>query len=265
MIKTITPTGAERADDALAAETVEHAARALRRDGALLLRDVVDRTLIAEARAALLAKYARFMDGEKRGDAVEVGGRRQMIAVDFEPPFDDPALFANPWLLPILAAALDEEFVIGAFGAVCSAAEAPVQHRHRDGALLFPRAGIDGLLPATAITVGIPLVEMNEHHGTTTLWLGSHRDAKGGSDDNGIEPVVPQGSAILWDFRLKHSGTANRSDTVRPLLYLTYCRPWWLDHRNFTQGDVTPLPASRQSLDKLSAEHRRLLARAEAF
>ena len=43
---------------------------------------------------------------------------------------------------------------------------------------------------------------MNEVHGTTALWLGSHRDANRASKEEGIEPVVREGSCMLWDFRL---------------------------------------------------------------
>src|SRR5262249_2871394 len=58
----------------------------------------------------------------------------------------------------------------------CSLPSALAQHRHSEGGDLFPLAGIDKLLPAAAITVGIPLLEMNEVHGTTAVWLGTHRD-----------------------------------------------------------------------------------------
>ena len=265
MIATITPSAQERVAGALAGETLEQAVRRFRTDGALLLQDVIAPSLIADARTALCDSYARYLNGDDHDDALKVGGRRQMIMVDLEPPFDAPSLFANPWLLPILEAALDEGFVVGAFGAVCSAPDAPMQHPHRDGGVLFPRSGIDGLLPATAVNVGIPLVEMNEHHGMTTLWLGSHRHAHSDADRQSIAPVVREGSLVLWDFRLKHSGTPNRSEAVRPLLYVTYCRPWWIDHLNFSKKTLTPIRARRTFLSSLSEEHRRLLARAEGF
>ena len=156
-----------------------------------------------------------------------------MIALALEPPFDDPQLFANPYLLSILSSELDKGFVIGAFGLVCSLPSAPAQHRHYDGGILFPSSGFDRLLPAAAVTVGIPLVEMNEFHGTTALWLGSHRDDAPVIKEPGVTPVVREGSCMLWDFRLFHGGTPNCSNVPRPLLYLTYCRPWFVDHLNF--------------------------------
>ena len=189
-----------------------------------------------------------------------------MIAIALEPPFDDPQLFANPYLLSILSSELDKGFVIGAFGLVCSLPSAPTQHSHYDGGILFPSSGFDRLLPAAAVTVGIPLVEMNEFHGTTALWLGSHRDDARVTKEPGIAPVVREGSCMLWDFRLFHAGTPNRSNVPRPLLYLTYCRPWFVDHLNFntkTNPKQKPLLVSRNLLSGLCEQHQRLLLRAQ--
>ena len=207
-ISRIVPSEAERTAGALGNETIEQASRSFRIDGALIIEDIVDAAIIAEARRAFRRKYSHYLDGSDHEDALRVGGRRLVITINLEPPFDDPQLFANPYLLPVLSAALDDGFVLGAFGVVCSLPSAPAQHRHHDGGILFPRSGIDKLLPAAAITVGIPLLEMNEVHGTTALWLGSHRDANRASKEEGIEPIVHEGSCMLWDFRLYHGGTA---------------------------------------------------------
>jgi hypothetical protein len=43
--------------------------------------------------------------------------------------------------------------------------QAPAQHKHDDGGSLFAQTDLN----AVAITVGIPLLEMNEVHGTTAL------------------------------------------------------------------------------------------------
>ena len=81
--------------------------------------------------------YSHYLDGSEHEDALTVGGRRLLITINLEPPFDDPQLFANPYLLPILSAALDDGFVLGAFGVVCSLPSAPAQHRHRRRNLYF--------------------------------------------------------------------------------------------------------------------------------
>jgi ectoine hydroxylase-related dioxygenase (phytanoyl-CoA dioxygenase family) len=261
----IVPSQSEREAGTLALETVEYASQRFRIDGALIIEDIVDAALVAEARGAFAEAYSRYMDGCKHDDALPVGDRRLLITINLEPPFNDPQLFANPYLLPVLEAALDDGFVLGAFGIVCSLALAPAQHRHADGGFLFSRSGLDRLLPASAITVGIPLLEMNDVHGTTALWPGSHRDASRVPDEEGIKPIVREGSCMLWDFRLSHCGTPNRSAVPRPLLYATYCRPWFFDHLNYGKNNPRqkPLLAKKDFWSGLSEQHRRLLTRVQ--
>ena len=122
-----------------------------------------------------MRRILKYLDGCGHDNSLRVGERRLIITINLEPPFDDPQLFANPYLLPILEAALDDGFVLGALGIVCSLPSSPAQHRHADGGFLFkfrPRPAATRV----AVTAGIPLIEMNEVHGTTELWLGSHRD-----------------------------------------------------------------------------------------
>jgi ectoine hydroxylase-related dioxygenase (phytanoyl-CoA dioxygenase family) len=264
MIARITPSEVERAAGALGSETAEHASRSFRKDGALIVEDIVDPALIARAREAFGPTITQVCTD--REDVARVGGQRFMVTLNMEPPFDDPQLFANPYLLPILSAALDNHFVIGAFGVVCALPSAPAQHVHDDGGDLFLRPDLDRLLPAAAITVVIPLLEMNAVNGTTALWLASHRASRA-VDAEAIEPVVREGSCMLWDFRLKHGGTPNRGPLPRPLLYLTYCRRWFVDHLNFNNWKQKnqkqkPLLASKDFVSALSEQHRRLLARA---
>jgi hypothetical protein len=265
MILRVIPSEAERVAGVLGSGAIENASRCFRKDGALIIEDIVDRAVIVGVREAFGALYAQFCS--EREDVARVGGLRFMVTVKLEPPFDDPRLFANPYLLPILSAALDENFVIGAFGVICSLPSAPAQHIHNDGGTLFRRPDLDSLLPTSAITVAIPLRDMDEVNGTTTLWLGSHRKKSRALKEEGIEPVVREGSCIFWDFRLEHSGTPNMGIFPRPLLYLTYCRPWFFDHINFNNWSQNktqkPLLASKTLLSRLSEQHQRLLVRAE--
>jgi ectoine hydroxylase-related dioxygenase (phytanoyl-CoA dioxygenase family) len=258
----IVPSEAERTTGALGSETIERASRCFRADGALAIEDVVDSVVIAAARKAFDQTYSHYLNSSEHEDALNVGDRRMLVTIRLEPPFDTPRLFANPYVLPVVSAALDDRFVLGAFGVVCSLPSAPAQHKHNDGGNLFPQSGLNGVLPAAAITVGIPLLEMNEVHGTTALWLGSHR---GPVKEVAIEPVVREGSCLLWDFRLMHGGTPNKSVVPRPLLYLTYCRPWFVEYMNFNKKNPQqkPLLATKTFLSGLSEQHRRLLRRAQ--
>jgi len=261
VITRITPSETERNARAFSKATLDKALRCMRTEGFLVLGDIVSPTLIREAREIFVERYGHYLDGQKHEDAVEVGDRRIMITVDLEPPFDRRELLANSWIFSVLTATFESNFVLGAYGVVCSLPGAPAQHIHQDGGDLFPQAGLNGLLPIAAATVAIPLLEMNDTHGTTALWPGSHRDETRASVGIGDQPLVQEGSCALWDYRLWHCGTPNRSALPRPLLYMTYCRPWFMDHKNFWKQ--APLRASKRFLAELSEDLRQLLVRAQ--
>jgi ectoine hydroxylase-related dioxygenase (phytanoyl-CoA dioxygenase family) len=184
-----------------------------------------------------------------------------MITLDLEPPFERRELIANPWLISVLRAVFQDDFVLGAYGVVCSLPEAPRQHIHQDGADLFPQAGLNRLLPVVSVTAAIPLIEMNEICGTTALWPRSHRDDTLALSEIADEPLVREGSCAVWDYRLRHGGTPNRGVAPRPLLYMTYCRAWFVDHKNYQQQ--VPLRAAKGFLAGLPEDLRRLLVRAQ--
>jgi len=257
----VTPSDKERSIGEFQRDTIELALRALRVDGLLILEDVVDLALVDAARTAFHDTYTDRLSGARHDHVKNVGEKRVMISIELAPPFNDPSLFANRWLCQILEQALGEKFVIDAYGAVCSQPGAPAQHVHRDGTELFAPSGLDLLLPAVAITVGIPLLEMNQIHGTTALWPGSHRAEKHGGAP--VEPTVRRGSIVLWDYRLVHGGTANKSSIARPLIYMTYCRPWWIDCVNFNNPFQKRVRARKGMLTGMPEKHRSLLARAE--
>jgi hypothetical protein len=264
MVTRITPSEAERSARAFSSATLDKASHCMRTEGALVLEDIFNPALILEAKQAFIQRYGRYLDGRKHDDALQVGGRRSMITVDLAPPFDRRELFANSWLFPVLSAAFEDDFVLGAHGVVCSLPAAPKQHVHADGGILFPAQwGLNRILPIAAATVAIPLLEMNEVHGTTALWPGSHRDETRAETEIGDEPLVREGSCVLWDYRLFHSGTPNRSAVPRPLLYVMYCRPWFVDHTNYRKQ--APVQAPKRFLADLPEDLRRLLVRAQGY
>jgi ectoine hydroxylase-related dioxygenase (phytanoyl-CoA dioxygenase family) len=266
MIARIKPSEAEWKAHAFSSSTLDKASNYIRTDGALILEDIVDPSLILKVRENFLQRYDGYLNGGSNHDAALVGDRRLMITVDLEPPFDRRELVANSWLCPVLTAAFEGDFVLDAYGVVCSLPGAPRQHVHQDGGDIFPQAALNRLLPMVAVTVAIPLIEMNAMHGTTALWLGSHRDEvrsawalEPSSAELGEEPPVREGSCVLWDYRLRHAGTANLSAVPRPLLYMTYCRPWFMDHKNYR--NLTSLRAPEDFLKGLPEDLRRLLGR----
>ncbi len=261
MLMRLMRSDAETNSSAFRTETLEKASRCLRADGVLILEDIIKPALILSAREAFLRRYDRYLNGQEHYDALQVSDRRLMITVDLEPPFERRELIANPWLLSVLRATFEDDVVLGAYGVVCSLPAAPKQHVHQDGADLFPQAALNRLIPIVAVTVAIPLLEMNEIYGTTALWPRSHLDDTLPLTEIGDEPRVREGSCVIWDYRLRHGGTPNRSAVPRPLLYMTYCRRWFVDHKNFQQQ--APVRAPKNFLAGLPEDLRHLLVRAQ--
>lgn len=217
----------------------------LQKDGYALIGSVLPAGLLAALNEEFIARYSHLLQVENIQDgAVKVGVRRHMITVKLSGVFGDPAVYASSAVMDVLAITFDKDFVLDSFGIVLSLPGSETQHRHRDGMYLF-NEGVSSILPAHAVTVGIPLVDMNAIQGTTEIFPGSHRIVHWKEGSPSVVPAVPAGSCVMWDFRLAHRGTENRSTQCRPLLYMTYSRPWWRDWRNYRQvwhesGPVRP-------------------------
>lgn len=52
--------------------------------------------------------------------------------------------------------------------------------------------------------------------------------------NSAIAPLLRQGDALIYDYRVCHRGTKNLStNKTRTMLYLMYARPWFKEHMNF--------------------------------
>jgi Phytanoyl-CoA dioxygenase (PhyH) len=133
----------------------------------------------------------------------------------------------------------------------------------KDGALLIETIVNFEPIVSSPTSIRRRIYQVLHRTRATALWLGSHRDKSRASNEESIKPVVREGSCLLWDFRLRHGGTPNRGSLSRPLLYLTYCRPWFVDHKNFSENNPKqkPLLASKAFLSGLSQQHQRWMAR----
>jgi hypothetical protein len=259
MLPTVRFTPAELASAEPRPYTVAQAAVLLRAHGCLQIDGLFPTAEIERYRAAFLRRYRRFLRGEAGRiypDALMVGPGRYMITVRVQPPFSTPALYANPLVLPIVRRLLGPECILGGFGAVAALPGAGQQHLHRDHPALFDDE-LDAALPPFALTLVVPFVEMNARNGTTRLYGGSHAapDALAEAMPP-TDPLVPAGSCLLMDYRLRHGGTPNLSPHVRPILYSIYIRPWFRDWRNYRKQ--LPVEIGRAQYQALEAEHRPL-------
>jgi len=195
--------------------------------GGLFAFELIDR-LRAEVEGQLEQLLGR--EGDHRG-CLRVGNERLMLSVKLQGPFLNPHVYANPLLLTVVQQLLDPDIVIDSFTCVLAMPGAAEQHLHRDHAGLFPtQTELESNLPPYAVTVVIPLVDLRPETGTTRLFPGTHR----GEEPQGFElPYADRGNCFLFDYRLLHQGTANQSAAARPVLYITYARPWFIDVGNF--------------------------------
>jgi hypothetical protein len=260
-MQTIRPAPQELSDGVLSPERLQFAGTQLQRDGCLLLEGIFPVDAIEIWRKAFLDRYQSYLEDKKHGDALKVGDRRFMITIRLEPPFDDPNLYGNSILLQVLRKALSNECVLGSFGCVASLPGAEDQHVHRDSPALFGEGLIESMLPSYATTAILPLIDMNEKTGVTRVWSRSHRMRDPEQQLPWTDPQAAIGSALLMDYRLMHQGTRNRSDQVRPIIYLVYNRPWYRDPVNF--ACQPPLSISRASYERLPQSTRTLFAGAQ--
>lgn len=204
--------------------------------GCLIVEEVFEQSYIDNIKKQFDEKYNHLSLDELNRDHYKISENRYHITMSLTPPFDDSQLYAHPVLLKLAALFLENNFLLDNFVAVQSLPGAHKQRPHRDVPPLFEdNAEISQQLPCYAITMIIPLIDINVECGTTALWPGSHRDLhkKHAQVDQPILPSIPRGAVYLWDYRLVHAGTDNYANYHRPILSLTYTRPWFSDSENF--------------------------------
>ncbi len=244
-------------DTVAQSEQVRLAYESLVKQGYVVLDHVIDPGTAEKLHREFLARYHNHLQDSELPGTLKVGNKRYLMAIDLAGGFADCAIYANPVVVAIARMALDENAILESFGAVVSLPGAEQQHIHRDGMPLFDSA-ISPMLPAHALTLAMPLVDMNERQGSTALWPGSHRWRERNEEVAPLAPDVPAGSCMLWDFRLFHSGTANRSERPRPMIYATFARRWYQDPANFTKKGLQRLSFTPQFLDGVPEDLRSL-------
>lgn len=251
------------------------AAHGFRVHGALQLDNCFDRQLIARLNEAFVEDYALRDRAVVERACLKVGHERYMFSLRLEPPFTDPALYANPRILPIVRDLLGADCVIQSLGAVCAYPGAPQQHVHRDHPPLFAEAGgLNALLPPYSLHVVVPLIDLDESTGTTALWEGSHRHKSSREEtrfsteqmerlEGAVLPWPKAGDCYLMDFRLRHAGTANVSARPRTIVYVVYSRRWFQDRKNY---DVQrPLEITREEYERIPGEYLPLFENARSW
>jgi len=208
------------------AAAVEQALTVLRREGVVVLDDLVDPELLARAKAEIEAAYPDYAKVDRERNYGSYAGRHTM-PMCVENSLADRNIFLPETIEAIATAMLGKGHLMDSLGLLVSVPGADDQAGHPDGTL-FPEARLEHMLPAFALAFSMPLVPMDEISGTTAFLRRSHRavEVKG---DHDFAPIVQPGSAILWDFRTRHRGLANRGERPRPVIYSVFSRHWWVE------------------------------------
>ncbi len=193
--------------------------------GCLVIQRLFDPALIDSIRVEYERQYGSF-DPANLPLHMNVGEKRLHLPLALRGPLLETALYANPILMTILSNLLHTPFLIDNVNCVTALPGATDQKFHRDHPPVFAeQSGLAASLPPYAVTVAIPLIDLDPMTGTTKLFPGSMAAL---SDANGAPPVfaeeicpfVQRGGCFLMDYWLWHRGMANCSERNRPILYL---------------------------------------------
>jgi len=217
-------------------ETLALAVYFYRKYGTLLIKNAFDPDIITDCRDQYLDEYREYFVNEKKSDALQIGDRRFQVTLALKGAFNQPGLYANPFVLELMKQLIDEQVIIGSTVCATSLPGSKDQHLHKDHRALFTR-GVDDdpvELPPVAITTMIPLVYLDEKIGTTQVKKGSHRLSRSESAKLPTQtPIAPVGSCFFMDFALSHKGQGNRTERIRPILNMVYHQHWFTDNKNF--------------------------------
>ena len=176
----------------------------------------------------------------------------------------------DTWL-PIVNTALGGDARLLCSGLVVTQPGTAEQAWHADGPPVpreeWQRHGVDcppppATLPAHALTVFVPLVDLTAENGPTAFLPGTHasvtsaalaEEAREAGSSAGagahVRLEADAGSAILFDYRTFHAGGANRGDRPRPILYFVYARSWYRDVHNWPEESLFASPTLREVAD----------------
>jgi ectoine hydroxylase-related dioxygenase (phytanoyl-CoA dioxygenase family) len=227
-------------------EHLQAAVEAVRRDGVVVLNNVVDRQHLAVLREKMLEDVQALL---ARDDAPY---NFNTSNVQQDPPPFPPYLFRDVLLndmavavtKALLGPGLKNNFYSGNT-AIKSTLRQPV---HADGGQLWPDQEVAH--PAFCLIVNVPVVAMSEENGSTEIWPGSHRDTTVSLHDDikvpekalerrravapPFQPTVPLGSILIRDNRLWHAGMPNKTDQPRPMIAMIHYIHWWNEDERLT-------------------------------
>lgn len=226
----------------------------LNRDGACVLRGLIDPALVHEWKQA----FDRLFEERQSvpGGLAPREKSRYYLTLPWVPPFANTEVFANPAVLGVLNRVFAQEYVMVQLGADVPVQGSEYQEVHRDYRPLFSD---DVVTPLYALAVNMPLVEITAENGPFEMARGTHvlpREEGLRKVESGEIPMEPlfakPGDVTIRTPLALHRGTPNRTDTPRPVVVMGYAMHWL----HTPNVDVT---VPRDYYEALTEEQRQLL------
>lgn len=157
--------------------------------------------------------------------------------------FGTDSVVKNPKLMELMRNTMKEGFTSYG-GVVHSETGSSNQYWHRDTSTLS-NTTTDGdklvTLDDFYFTVLIPItVPVTADNGPTEFMANSHRQKAQDFDKcpNECSPRIDLGSALLFNGKINHRGTANGSDADRPVIYRVFHKRWYNDYFRVGIDDI---------------------------
>lgn len=199
---------------------IENQLKAFKEQGYVVLENAFDSALIDSVRDEFL-----------KANSFEAGFKRKLVSVNLQGSINSKEFLFNPTIIQYIEKILNPLYVIESVLAPVTGPGSEMQHKHSDGGGTYG-GKYDLMLPAHAVGVMIPLIDMNTTTGTTRVWPGSQTNP---NREEYIDLEIKKGSCFLIDTRILHAGTSNNSNALRPMIYITYSFPWYINYIDFRE------------------------------
>ena len=202
----------------------------LARDGALVIDDLASVDLIDE----IAAEMAPFIDGTPNGSDDFSGRSTKRTGALIARSPSSRELVTHPLVLDVAGKLLHQAstFQVHLTQIISIGPDSPSQSIHRDE-WAFDFFPFPSDVHPQCNTIWA-MTDFTEHNGGTRVIPGSQEweaDLKHSVDET-VPVEMSKGSCLLYTGKVYHGGGANRSDTVRTGLNLTYCVAWLRQEEN---------------------------------
>ncbi|AUX27612.1 phytanoyl-CoA dioxygenase [Sorangium cellulosum] len=208
---------------------IEELARAARRDGFCVIKNLIPKGLLRSWRDAFMPLLDAHIARE--GHLRNRGPERYYVTLPFKAPFAEPRIYEDETVLGVVSRLVGDDMIMVQLATDTPLLGSDYQDVHRDAPPLFPETAQE--TPAFQLAVNFPLVDVTADNGPIEIARGTHllTRAEGlrrlAAGEIALEPVMMElGDVMVRDVRGLHRGTPNRTREPRPMVVIGYSRRW---------------------------------------